>query len=470
MPCPKKRDAPPEIDAGPSAATIVERTAIPPTHEFYGLEPCQHGTKEVDKTLPGCKPRPGKDCVQRYVEWKCNLGPNDDCMRPKKKTVCKRKDEVEERAFVPLGPGRSIRRSAVAERNQREAMLNEPGNSTFSRLFDYLSSRMVGADRLRIGLKEGDLPESAKRDVPAAVEYYSASTSTSTPSSDITLNYLKCKDFCKFDESSPPTCLPNCYLIDGQIQLDAPLLLVPPPATVTTSEASIDTSMTTLQTSTTTAAPSNPLLASSDHIEERAPPDIGEKSLDKREDVPGRFSTATFASPFIPKNLCIVHLQRLSPAELADTIIPKVAIPKALTDRTNTPAINTAAFRKLDGNILAAVTVEAAKKVGNKAAGHNGKRTESDQAPKVSALEDLSGEDEDKKDKRAIHERGLDVSQNLPQGHPLHNLYGGDRVDNYNGKRAEERGFDHMPNGHPKEDIFDKEKKDRRGDGLDTSR
>lgn len=60
------------------------------THEFYGLEPCQHGTKQVDKMLPGCEPRPGKDCVQRYVEWKCNLGPDDDCMRPRKATVCKR--------------------------------------------------------------------------------------------------------------------------------------------------------------------------------------------------------------------------------------------------------------------------------------------------------------------------------------------------------------------------------------------
>ncbi|KAL8868220.1 MAG: hypothetical protein Q9198_008258, partial [Flavoplaca austrocitrina] len=123
---------------------------------------------------------------------------------------------------------------------------------------------MVGADRRRIGLKEGDLPESIKRDVPAAVEYYSASTSTSTPSSDITLNYLKCKDFCKFDKSSPPTCLPNCYVIDGQIQLDAPLLLIPPPATVTTSEASIDTSTTTFQTSTTSAVPMDTLLASRD--------------------------------------------------------------------------------------------------------------------------------------------------------------------------------------------------------------
>ncbi|KAL8982294.1 MAG: hypothetical protein Q9205_003156 [Flavoplaca limonia] len=251
------------------------------------------------------------------------------------------------------------------------------------------------------GLKEGDLPESIKRDVPAAVEYYSASTSTSTPSSDITLNYLKCKDFCKFDKSSPPTCLPNCYVIDGQIQLDVPLLLIPPPATVTTSEASIDTSTTTFQTSTTSAVPMDTLLASRDHIEERAPPD--EKSLDKREDV-------------VPDPM-----------------------PKALTDRTNTPAINTAAFRKLDGNILAAVSVESAKKVGNKAAGHNGKRTESDQAPKVSALEDPYGKDEDKKNKRAMEERGLDISQNLPKG-------------------------------HPNNDMFDKEKKDRRGDGLGTSR
>ncbi|KAL8835081.1 MAG: hypothetical protein Q9176_007149 [Flavoplaca citrina] len=114
-------------------------------------------------------------------------------------------------------------------------------------------------------------------------------------------------------------------------------------------------------------------------------------------------------------------------------------MPKALTDSTNTPAINTAAFRKLDGNILAAVSVESAKKVGNKAAGHNGKRTESDQAPKVSALEDPYGKDEDKKNKRAMEERGLDISQNLPKG-------------------------------HPNNDMFDKEKKDRRGDGLGTSR
>ena len=147
---------------------------------------------------------------------------------------------------------------------------------------------MVGSDRLRIGLKEGGLPESAKRDVPAAVEYYSASTSTSTPSSDITLNYLKCKDFCKFDvcllslrharsgplaltdysaqKSLPPICLPNCYVIDGQIQLDAPLLLVLPSATVTTSEASIDTSMATFQTSTTSALPVDTLLASRDRM------------------------------------------------------------------------------------------------------------------------------------------------------------------------------------------------------------
>ncbi|KAL8871730.1 MAG: hypothetical protein Q9198_007354, partial [Flavoplaca austrocitrina] len=320
---------------------------------------------------------------------------------------------------------------------------------------------MVGADRLRIGLKEGDLPESAKRDVPAAVEYYSASTSTSALSSDVTLNYLKCKDFCKFDKSSPPTCLPNCYVIDGQIQLDAPLLLIPPPATVTTSETSIDTSMTTFQTLTTSAVPVDTLLASRDPIEERAPPglvidhrpprkctfgkkskfrkpgcvgerdvcyfkellcyrDISENSLNKREDVPGRFSTTTFASPFIPENLCIVHLTRLSHVEFANTIIPTDAIPKALTDRTNIPAINTAAFRKLEGDTLAAITVEAAKKVGNKAAGH------SENAP-------------NKIVKRTIEERALDASQNISKG-------------------------------HPKEDMFDKEKKDRRGDGLDTSR
>ncbi|KAL8879212.1 MAG: hypothetical protein Q9192_008282 [Flavoplaca navasiana] len=263
---------------------------------------------------------------------------------------------------------------------------------------------MVGADQLRTGLKEGDLPESAKRDVPAAVEYYSASTSTSTPSSDVTLNYLKCKDFCKFDKSSPPTCLPNCYVIDGQIQLDAPLLLIPSAATLTTSEASIDTSMTTFQTSTTAAVPKDTLLASREYI--------SEKSLDKREDV-----------------------------------VPD-AIPRVLTDRTNTPAINTAAFRKLEGNTLAAITVEAAKKVGNKAAGHNGKRTESDHTPKGSAVEDSYVEGEDKKDKRAIQERGLDVSQNLPKGNPIHSLYGGDRGNNYNGKCAEERGFDlseHVP-------------------------
>ncbi|KAL9003435.1 MAG: hypothetical protein Q9180_009903, partial [Flavoplaca navasiana] len=250
-------------------------------------------------------------------------------------------------------------------------------------------------------------------------------------------------------KSSPPTCLPNCYVIDGQVQLDAPLLLIPPPATVTTSEASIDTSMTTFQTSTTSAVPMDTLLASREHIEERAPPglvtdkspppkchmrlgkwvkvplktpechgkaaskpncyrwereivckrDISKNSLDEREDVvPGRFST-TFASPFIPENLCIVHLPRLSPLELANTIFPTDSIPKALTDRTNTPAINTAAFRKLDGNILAAITVEAAKKVGNKAAGHRGKRTESDHAPKGSAVEDSYAEGEDKKDK-----------------------------------------------------------------------
>ncbi|KAL8861109.1 MAG: hypothetical protein Q9198_010545, partial [Flavoplaca austrocitrina] len=138
-------------------------------------------------------------------------------------------------------------------------------------------------------------------------------------------------------------------------------------------------------------------------------------------------------------SICIIHLPRLSPAELANTITPTDPMPKALTDRTNTPAINTAAFRKLDGNILAAVSVESAKKVGNKAAGHNGKRTESDQAPKVSALEDPYGKDEDKKNKRAMEERGLDISQNLPKG-------------------------------HPNNDMFDKEKKDRRGDGLGTSR
>ena len=75
----------------------------------------------------------------------------------------------------------------------------------------------------------------------------------------------------------------------------------------------------------------------------------------------------------------------------------------------------------------------------NKAAGHTGKRTESDLAPKDSAVEDSYGEGEDKKAKRAIEERGLDVSQNLPKG-------------------------------HSEEDMFDNEKKDRRGDGLDTSR
>ncbi|KAL9011030.1 MAG: hypothetical protein Q9180_009233, partial [Flavoplaca navasiana] len=203
---------------------------------------------------------------------------------------------------------------------------------------------------------------------------------------------------------------------------------------------------------------------------------ISEKSLDKREDVvPGRFSTTTFASPFIPENLCIVHPSRLSPAEFANTIIPTDLIPKALTDRTNTPAINTAAFRKLDGNILAGINVEAAKKVGDKAAGHNGKRTEngfdaSDPAPKDSAVEDSYAEGEDKKDKRAIEKRALDVSPNLSKGHPIHTLYGGDRPNNYNGKRAEERGFDHTPNGHPKEDVFDQERKDRRSDEDDNSR
>ncbi|KAL9011971.1 MAG: hypothetical protein Q9180_009138, partial [Flavoplaca navasiana] len=148
-------------------------------------------------------------------------------------------------------------------------------------------------------------------------------------------------------------------------------------------------------------------------------------------------------------------------------------IPKALTDRTNTPAINTAAFRKVDGNTLAAITVEAAKEVGNKAAGHSGKRTESDPAPKDSAMKDFHGEGEDKKDKRAIEQRGLDVSQNLSKGHPIHKLYGRDRPNNYNGKRAEERGYDlssYMPKGHPKEDMFDKERKDRRGDEDDNSR
>ncbi|KAL8884793.1 MAG: hypothetical protein Q9192_006767, partial [Flavoplaca navasiana] len=205
---------------------------------------------------------------------------------------------------------------------------------------------------------------------------------------------------------------------------------------------------------------------------------ISDKSLDKREDiVPGRFSTTTFASPFIPEiyALSTFHIFHV---EFANTIIPTDAIPKALTDRTNTPAINTAAFKKLDGNILAATSIEVAKKVGNKAASHNGKRTEngfdvSDPAPKDSAVENSSGDGEDKKNKRAIEERGIDISQTLPKSHPIHTLYGGDRGNNYNGKRAEERRFDlseHVPEGHPKEYIFDKERKDRRGDGVDTSR
>ncbi|KAL8868471.1 MAG: hypothetical protein Q9198_008166, partial [Flavoplaca austrocitrina] len=380
---------------------------------------CEFGKKLAPKMEKGCTTALHYGCVKRKINKDCLLTIGNTC-EIELESICKasaddsinnvktqihvnpcswgweiRKEKGKDKLFCLPHPRRSIRRSAVA------------------------------------GLKEGDLPESAKRDVPAAVEYYSASTSTSTPSSDVTLNYLKCKDFCKFDKSSPPTCLPNCYVIDGQIQLDAPLLLISPPATVTNSEASIDTSMSTFQTSTTSAVPMDTLLASREHI--------GEKSLDKREDV-------------VPDPM-----------------------PNALTDRTNTPAINTAAFRKLDGDILAAITVEAAKKVGNKAAGHSGKRTEngfdvSDPAPKGSTVEDSYAEGEDKEDKRAIHERGLDVSQNLPQAHPLHTLYGGDRVDNYNGKRAKERGFDHMPYGHPNEDMFDKKRKDRRGGLDDTSR
>ncbi|KAL8991180.1 MAG: hypothetical protein Q9169_007928 [Polycauliona sp. 2 TL-2023] len=39
-----------------------------------------------------------------------------------------------------------------------------------------------------------------KRDVPAIVEYNnSAANATPSASSDVVLNYLKCKDFCKFD-------------------------------------------------------------------------------------------------------------------------------------------------------------------------------------------------------------------------------------------------------------------------------
>lgn len=177
---------------------------------------------------------------------------------------------------------------------------------------------------------------------------------------------------------------------------------------------------------------------------------------------------------FIPENLCIVHLPHVSHAEDADIIIPTDPVPKALTDRTNTPAINTAAFKKLEGDILAAITVDVAKKLGNKAAGHNGKRTEngfdvSDNVPKDRAVGNPYGKGEDKKDRRAIEERGLDVSPNLPKGHPIHKLYGG---DNDNGKRAEERGLHvsiHMPKGHPEENMFDKERKNRRDTESDTS-
>ncbi|KAL8769564.1 MAG: hypothetical protein Q9209_004495 [Squamulea sp. 1 TL-2023] len=112
------------------------------------------------------------------------------------------------------------------------------------------------------------------RDIPAAVKYTSLTSPSSTPASDAILDYLKCKDFCKFDTNSPPTCLPNCYVIDGQVQVDAPGILIPPSSDAfTTPSSSIIPSPTTLQTSTTSSTPISTDV-SPHAVDKRVPPNL----------------------------------------------------------------------------------------------------------------------------------------------------------------------------------------------------
>ncbi|KAL8726834.1 MAG: hypothetical protein Q9166_006450 [cf. Caloplaca sp. 2 TL-2023] len=51
---------------------------------------------------------------------------------------------------------------------------------------------------------------------------------TSVPTSNSTIDNEKCKAYCESDKISPATCLSNCHVINGQIQVDAPGLLITP--------------------------------------------------------------------------------------------------------------------------------------------------------------------------------------------------------------------------------------------------
>ncbi|KAI4259543.1 MAG: hypothetical protein L6R42_004540, partial [Xanthoria sp. 1 TBL-2021] len=292
--CPQKRNTIPELDAGPTAINVVKRAALSGTSENYGPKGCPHGDIEERAFVATPRPRLRSRCtygtkLAPKIEKGCTLDTQyciektftKDCKSSLYyctevvlESICKLSDDdtannVKTQIFVePCWYGWDIRtekgknrlrckdinghlvgRSAVADHEKRESL---PGKWAYT----------------------GPVLKVDKRDLPAAMEYGMAANSSSVPSSDVTLNYLKCKDFCRFDKSSPPTCLPNCYVIDGQVQLDAPGLLIPPPANATASKSGIDPSPTTFRTSTTSQIPTFTFPASKANIKGRAPPGL----------------------------------------------------------------------------------------------------------------------------------------------------------------------------------------------------
>ncbi|KAL8670602.1 MAG: hypothetical protein Q9168_004864, partial [Polycauliona sp. 1 TL-2023] len=222
---------------------------------------------DVPVKKPGCEPVDDDKCNQQIWSLHCGKKSGPDCpVGPKMHSVC-HNELCESKKVMKENCVPSKGDSCVA---QTLAPNCTPSQKNLC-VIDHIDTK---CRRIRADLSV------EKRDRPAVKEYFASTNFTSAPPSDIILNYLKCKDFCKFDvchrypspfglvdmgltngniqEASPPTCLPNCYVIDGKIQLDAPGILMPPPASAT---ASNNATPTTLQTSTASAMPTSTLLA-----------------------------------------------------------------------------------------------------------------------------------------------------------------------------------------------------------------
>ena len=108
----------------------------------------------------------------------------------------------------------------------------------------------------------------------------------------------------------PPTCIKNCHIINGQIQMDAPGVLIFPPSVPSSMLASVSISSATPTSSTLSSATTGPILAGP--VSSGAEAEEGKKAASEQKAAQSRAKSVVNSVARSCQGKCIGQVRHLS--------------------------------------------------------------------------------------------------------------------------------------------------------------